>query len=856
MITKKPLFYWILHRYRLLQACLLLVITAGLFFRVFPLEMQKRIVNVAINLKKTDRLMLYCSLYLGAVLLAGLLKYAANVLEKHLGQKILLEIRTELYAHILQLPLGFFRRTPPGTVITAMTGELSVVGHFIGGALAVPITGVLTLLTFAGYMIWLDPVLGGISISLYPLELIIVPMLQRRYNRHNTRRIDAVRSASNTIGEAISGIHEIQGNAGYRLEGEKAGQHFRMLFSLVNRLFVLKFGIKFTNNLFQNFGPFILFLVGGYLAIHGKFTLGALIAFLSAYEKVYDPWKELIEYYQNLQDARVRYRRVMEYFDMAPEFSVYPENRAAYQLEGRIQVSQLGYTIEGQMDLLKNINFELAPGEKMALVGFSGSGKSTLAMLVGQLYRYRKGHILIDGREISALSKTDVSRNIGFVAQHPFIFDGSIRENLLYGFKALSLCYEQGTGPPFPERGKLFDMVGKVGLADDVIRWGLNTVISKSRHGRLMEKVFEMRRIVHEKLMETKSDAVEFYDVNRFLRHVTVYRNLLFADAGADDFAVENITENPIFIRFLHETDLEAPLVRLGWNLARETVHLLRGLQDDDFFFGSSPIETHQFDAYRDLVSRLEAAGERPPGHADRMLLLALALRYIPARHKMTAVSRSFEERILTARHRFIREIAGMDIEYCRSATERFISGKDPGPPRQTTGPGHMLYCPTEYLFSRTVMENVVFGTPRSEDAAETSALRDMVVGHLSASGLLEDIMDLGLDFQVGSKGDRLSGGQRQKIAIARAFLKEAPILILDEATASLDNMSQGRIQRYLEADLAGKTTVIAVLHRLDVTPAYDRIVVLKNGSLVESGKFEELIEKKGAFYELFQGQG
>ncbi|WP_373500236.1 ATP-binding cassette domain-containing protein [Desulfococcus sp.] len=853
MITQKPLFYWVFHRHRLLQACLLLMITAGLFFRVFPLEMQKRIVNIAIHLKQTDRLMLYCGLYLGAVLLAGLLKYAAGVLQNYLGQKILLEIRTKLYAHILQLPLDFFRRTPPGTVITAMTGELSVVGHFIGGAVVVPVTGILTLLAFAGYMIWLDPMLGGISMALYPLELIFVPVLQRRYNRHNTGRVDTVRSASNSIGEAISGIHEVQGNAGYRLEGEKTGRDFRRLFSLMNRLSVLKLGIKFTNNLFQNFGPFILFLVGGYLAIHGRFSL---IAFLSAYEKVYDPWKELIEYYQELQDARVRYRRVMGYFDAAPEFSESPENRAAYHLEGRIQVSQLGYTIEGQMDLLKNIHFDLAPGEKMALVGFSGSGKSTLAMLVGQLYRHRRGRILIDGRDLSALSKTDVARNIGFVAQHPFIFDGSIRENLLYGFQALALYDARRGATDFPDRGELLDMVQKVGLADDVIRWGLNTVISRGRHHSLMEKIFEMRRIVHEKLLASQADAVEFYDVNRFLRHVTLYRNLLFGDAAADEFILENITETPRFVRFLEEEGLDEPLLRLGWDLARETVHLLRGLQDDAFFFNSSPIAPDRFDAYRDLVSRIEAAGGRPSDPADRRLLLRLALLYTPARHKMTAVSGHFEARILAARHRFIREVAGMDIAYCRRATERFIRGENPGPPRQVTGEGHMLYCPTEYLFSRSVLENIVFGTPRSDDPAENSALGEMVVGHLQASGLLDEVMDLGLDFAVGSKGDRLSGGQQQKIAIARAFLKETPILILDEATASLDNLSQGRIQRYLETDLGGKTTVIAVLHRLDMTPAYDRIMVLKNGEIVESGRFEALMNARGAFYELFHGQG
>jgi ABC-type multidrug transport system fused ATPase/permease subunit len=151
MITKRSLFSWILHRYWPLQLLLLLVIVASIFFRVVPLELQKRIINVAIALKKTDLLLLYCALYLGAVILFSSLKYVINMLQAYIGQKILLEMRDELYQHILRLPLQFFRQTQPGTVITSLMAELGAVGGFIGSALAIPITSILTLLTFAVY---------------------------------------------------------------------------------------------------------------------------------------------------------------------------------------------------------------------------------------------------------------------------------------------------------------------------------------------------------------------------------------------------------------------------------------------------------------------------------------------------------------------------------------------------------------------------------------------------------------------------------------------------------------------------------------------------------------------------------
>ena len=96
-----------------------------------------------------------------------------------------------------------------------------------------------------------------------------------------------------------------------------------------------KFLIKFANNFFQSLGPFILFIVGGYLTIQGRFDLGALVAFLSAYEKLYDPWKELMDYYQDYQDSKVRYHQIMDSFDVKPEFQRLPEgDREPYLLPG------------------------------------------------------------------------------------------------------------------------------------------------------------------------------------------------------------------------------------------------------------------------------------------------------------------------------------------------------------------------------------------------------------------------------------------------------------------------------------------------------------------------------------------
>lgn len=847
MITKRPLFSWILHRYWPLQLLLLLVIVASIFFRVVPLELQKRIINIAIELKKTDLLFLYCGLYLGAAILFSALKFVINMLQAYIGQKILLEMRDELYQHILRLPLQFFRQTQPGTVLTSLMGELGAVGGFLGSALAIPITSILTLLTFAGYMIFLNPKLALICLAIYPVEMILIPALQKRFNRLNATRVDESRSMSNVVSEAISGVHEIQGNASYRLEMDKFGHFADRLFFLAKRMFLYKFGIKFYNNFFQNMGPFLLFLVGGYLTIQGQLTLGALVAFLSAFEKIYDPVTELISYYEDLQDAGVRYQCVMERFDVEPEFELMPTDRPVHHIKGEIEVKDLEYRLDNGVRLFSEVSFHVRPGEQIALVGFSGSGKSSLAMVLGQLYPYHQGHVLLDGHELRQLTKMDVTCNIGFVAQHPFIFNGTLRDNILYGSRALLLAEGEGGKRTLPSKEKMFEMLRTVGLAEDVTRFGLNMIIPREQCEPMLKHFILIRQMILERFGEKLTEVVEPFDVNHFLQYSTIHDNLLFSDVYATEYLPENLPHNRAFLKFLADAKLYEPLFQLGMELARKTVNLFKDLGEDEcFFFEASPIKAKSFEMYKTIMAHVELAGTGTLDRKDKALLLALALEFAPARHTIVEIPVSLQENIVRARHRFIQEVVGVELAACRDPNERIDETK-------LKKKGFSPHCTAEYMFSQTVFDNLVYGNLKSE---QTSAADDLLaqITDLLKKEELDEVMNAGLDFQVGSKGDRLSGGQQQKVALARAFLKEPPILIMDEATAGLDNASQAHIQRFIETQIKGKSTVVAVIHRLDMLPSYDKILVMRLGRVVESGNYEELMTAKGIFYGLVHG--
>lgn len=832
MITKKPLFSWVFERCRGLQFLLFVMVLATIFFRVFPLEMQKRIINSAIAFKKLDLLLLYSGLYIGAGLLAGALKYAINVLQGYIAQKILLEIRERLYNHILTLPLSFFRSTPAGMVITSLTSELSVVGEFMGGALAIPVINILTLFAFAAYLAHLNFLLAIVSFSIYPIEIIIIPLLQRRFNRFNQHRIDITRSFSNVIGEAISGMHEIHGNAAYQLEGTKLGQFASSLFTIRNRMNIVKFLIKFTNNFFQSLGPFILFLLGGYLTIQGRLDLGALVAFLSAYEKLYDPWKELMDYYQDLQDSRVRYRQIMEYFDVKPEFELEPpDDRSPIPMEGRIEIRDLSYVVDNQIRILDQISLNLDAGEQLGLVGLSGSGKTTLALIMGQLYSYNGGHVLIDGNELKSLTKFDVSNSIGYVAQQPFIFDGAISENILYACQSLLLTSRgRSAAHALPDRTEILRVVEQVGLTEDILKAGFDTILHRNSHDAFARKIVEVRKEFHKRWGSELTNVAEFLDVNKYQYHSSIAENLTFGYSELQEYQLDALPHNPIFREFLTESKIAGPLLSLGAQLARQTVFLLKDLQDDAFFFEMSPIRVDEFDEYETVVERLNKSGETAPGGRDVEALLRLALRFIPARHKMAAFPPGLEQTIVAARRRFMEKMTGLDPEAI------------------------MFYRSTEYIYTQSVLTNILFGYPKADHPQAVELLRQRVAELAREEGVLDEIMGMGLEFQVGSKGDRLSGGQKQKIAIARALLKNPRILIMDEATASLDNASQAHIQQLFNTELKGKCTLVSVVHRLELVKDYDCIAVMKAGRIVETGRFDELMKRKGLFYELAHG--
>ena len=272
---------------------------------------------------------------------------------------------------------------------------------------------------------------------------------------------------------------------------------------------------------------------------------------------------------------------------------------------------------------------------------------------------------------------------------------------------------------------------------------------------------------------------------------------------------------------------MNRPLLSLGAELAKQTVDILGNLPPDAVFFENSPLAAEELDEYKLLVEQLRRKKLHEFSDTQRQKLLELSLRFTPGIHKMVSLPRILETLILEGRALFREKISEED-------------------PAAITS-----YQMSEYIYSQTILNNIFFGKTKTANPQAQERINQSIIQLLIEEDLLEGIIEIGMNFEVGSKGDKLSGGQRQKLAIARAFLKTPKVLIMDEATSALDNKSQSRIQNLLETRWKKKSTVISVVHRLDTIKNYDKVAVMKAGKILEMGTYDELIDRKGTLYEL-----
>jgi ABC-type multidrug transport system fused ATPase/permease subunit len=297
------------HQLRLIG---LVAMATGL--ALVPIEMQKRLVNQAIGTASLTALVRYGTVFvLGALAVTGL-KFAINLYEAFIAERVLRDFRALLYERILRLPVAQLRRTPPAQLVSVVLAEADELGAFFGQAFSVPLVSGCSLVALSAYLASLNPWTLGL-LAFHPIEIWVIPRLQRRVNRLSRRRV--------ALGRHLSAHVERSVRRRTR-EGSDIGDPVtdlvrfrkrlnRMLATRV-RAASLKYAIKWIGNGVAKLGPFLLFMGGGWLIIAhpGSFDLGRLVAALAAYDRLNEPWQELLDYYSAKEIATTRYAQILE----------------------------------------------------------------------------------------------------------------------------------------------------------------------------------------------------------------------------------------------------------------------------------------------------------------------------------------------------------------------------------------------------------------------------------------------------------------------------------------------------------------------------------------------------------------
>ncbi len=863
--------YAFIRKYSWRQQLLILGLTALSFPPLyFSLELPKTIINRALgdpdgpwvlfgqDLERTTYLFALCGLFLLLVLIGGGLKYVLNVYAGIVAERMLRRLRYQLYEHVLRFPLPHFRKVSQGELVQMINAETEALGGFVGDALAVPAFQGGTLLTILTFMFMQDPVLGFAAIALYPLQIWLIPRLQRQVNELAKQRVRQVRRNAERISETCATIREIHAHDTARYELARFSEQLGAVFWIRFAIYKKKFLIKFLNNFIAQLGPFFFFSIGGWLVIHGDITLGALVAVVGAHKDLSAPWKELLTYYQTMYDVRIKYEQTVSQF--AP-----PGLKPAELLTGEPQrvpsftathLRLTGVTLldDGGEPVLDRIELDLELPCRVALIGPAGGGREELTLLLAGLLVPHAGRVLIDDMAFHELPESVLGRKIAYIGSQPALIAGTVEDNLLYGLKHRPLrlieptaadrvrhardrheALASGNSPdpvdadwvdweaagvrePAERLPAMIRALDVARLTADVYAFGLRGQLPANRP-ELAGRILEARRAMRARLAgdERLARLVEPFDPDRYNGNATLAENLLFGMPVGRVFDLEHLASHPYVRSVLEETGLVAELQRVGYRLAQTMVELFADLPADHEYYRQfafiAPENLPKFKAIlgKTTVDRLDRLSA-----AERDHLLDLPFKLVVARHRLGLIDEALQARVLEARKRF-RE----------------------GLPAGLVG-AVAFFDPNHVNPAASVQENILFGKVAYGQARAATRVAALLGEVVDAHGLRDAVIEVGLGAECGIGGARLTLAQRQKLAIAREVLRRPELVILHEPMLALDAADQPLVREALLETFRDRS-VIWSLQDQDWAGRFERVLVIERGRVVADGSFAQL---------------
>src|SRR6201993_1973005 len=420
-----------LNRYPMLAIATLACAIVGTLMVIVPPAATKYILNDVISGHHPERLLPLLVLVAFAILLQRGLDYLRLLLNNAFEQKVIFDLRRDLYSHIQTLPLRWFDNRATGDLMTRILEDVSSVERVLIDGIEKGTVAILQIVVVVAGMFYLSTKLALVALAPVPFlaggALWYTLSAHRRYRLH--RR--AASAMNSLLHDNLSGIRQIKSFVRETEEDRrfnKESDELRRASLVVMRVWALYHSSMY---LFGSLGVLLVVRVGLRDVLSGALQLGDLGAFLVLASFLYEPIGKLHELNQLVQAGRAAGERVFEILDSAAE----PEGGEtfAHTVRGEIEFRHVSFSYSGELPTLTNISFHARPGETVALVGTTGAGKSTVINLLTRFYEFDSGEILVDGSPIRDFSIPALRQHIGMVTQECFLFNGTIRENLQIG---------------------------------------------------------------------------------------------------------------------------------------------------------------------------------------------------------------------------------------------------------------------------------------------------------------------------------------------------------------------------------------------------------------------------------------